>query len=505
MITLKVLGGGREVGRTCLQLNINNHHFLLDCGISPSMKGKSSLPIMPDGEIDGIFVSHAHLDHTGAIPALVRRGFKNKIFTTLPTLALLKLLWEDELSLMNREWSVEDQIWDSKDMYTALTKLAINLTYHEVYKLNSIQVNFHNAGHILGSAMIEFSINNFRVIFSGDIGTSSNHLRYWRTEDIAYPDVLICEGTYGGKNRKSREDATKELLESIKSTLERGGKVLIPVFAVGKTQEILKILKDNRNNLPSVDIFLEGMSIEALRVYEQFIIYMDDNIRRSYIFNGIDPFRWDAIKTFSSISERKEVHSSKEPCIIMAPSGMLRGGWSIWHMIRIAQSLENTIILLGHMEIGTIGHDLINNVREFRLYDMISKEEKNVKVNCEIKHIDISAHAMHSELCNYISKIKPENLILIHGDYQSLLNLSKSVEQYTKNIIIPSNGDVIEISKNQISIEENSNRDLEVPITQELSMLLPLNTKIKVKHKGNIKYLRSEDLKSILKSTMKIN
>ncbi|MDH5806136.1 MAG: MBL fold metallo-hydrolase [Candidatus Methanomethylicaceae archaeon] len=505
MISIKVLGGGREVGRTCLQLDFNNNHFLLDCGISPSMKGKASLPIMPNSEINGIFISHAHLDHTGAIPALVRQGFKNKIFMTLPTLALLKLLWEDELSLMNREWSLEDQIWDSKDMYTALTKLAVNLTYHELYKLDSIQVNFHNAGHILGSAMIEISINNFRILFSGDLGTSSNHLRYWRTEDIAYPDILICEGTYGGKNRKSREEATKELLESIKSTLERGGKVLIPIFAVGKTQEILKILKDNRNNLPNVDIYLEGMSIEALRVYEQFIIYMDDNIRRSYIFNSIDPFKWDALKTFSSILERKEIHSSKEPCIIMAPSGMLRGGWSIWHMIRIAQSLDNMIILLGHMENGTIGYDLINGIREFKLYDMIDKEEKNVKVNCEIKHIDISAHAMHSELCNYISKIKPENLILIHGDYQSLLNLSKSVEKYAKNIIIPSNGDVIEISKNQVSIEENSNKDLEVPLTQGLSIFLPQNTKIKIKHEGTIKYVKSENLKSIIKSTMKVS
>lgn len=505
MISIKVLGGGREVGRTCLQLNVDNNHFLLDCGISPSMKGKASLPMMPNGEVDGIFVSHAHLDHTGAIPALVRRGFKNKIFMTLPTLALLKLLWEDELSLMNREWPADDQIWDSKDMYTALTKLAVNLTYHEVHKLNSIQVNFHNAGHILGSAMIELSINDFRILFSGDLGTSSNHLRYWRTEDVAYPDVLICEGTYGGKNRKSREEATKELLNCIKSTLERGGKVLIPVFAVGKTQEILKILKDNRNNLPTVDIFLEGMSIEALRVYEQFIIYMDDNIRRSYIFNGVDPFKWDALKIFSSLSERKEVHSSNEPCIIMAPSGMLRGGWSVWHMIRIASSPLNTIVLLGHMESGTIGHDLMNNVREFKLYDMISKESVDVKVNCEVKHVDISAHAMHSELCNYISKIKPENLILIHGDYQSLLSLSKSVEQYAKNIAIPSNGDLIELSRDGISIEEGSDKDLEVPITQDLSIILPSNAKIKVRHRGTIKYVKSDDLKSMMKSTMKVS
>ncbi|MCS7098501.1 MAG: MBL fold metallo-hydrolase [Candidatus Methanomethyliaceae archaeon] len=502
MLKLKVLGGGREVGRTCLQLDVNGHRFLLDCGISPSLKGRSSLPISPDGEVDGIFVSHAHLDHTGAIPALVRQGFKNKIFMTLPTLALLKLLWEDELSLMKREWPPEDQIWDSKEMQFALAKLTVNLTYHEAYKLDSIQINFHNAGHILGSAMIDFSINDFRILFSGDLGTSSNHLRYWRTEDISYPDVLICEGTYGGKNRKNREDATRELLESIRCTLEQGGKVLIPVFAVGKTQEILKILKDNRNNLPNVNVYLEGMAIEALKVYEQFIIYMDDNIRRSFIFNGLNPFRWESLKIFSSLSERREIYNSKEPCIIMAPSGMLRGGWSVWHMIRISKSKDNLILLLGHMEDGTIGYSLINGLREFKLYDMITKEDVNVKVDCEVKHIDISAHAMHSELCNYISKIKPENLILIHGDYQSLLSLSESIKQYTNNIIIPSNGDVIELSSNQVII---NSKDLEIPISNELSMMLPNNMKVKIKHKGIVKYVKGEDLKSIFKSSMKVS
>ncbi|MEM3531880.1 MAG: MBL fold metallo-hydrolase, partial [Candidatus Methanomethyliaceae archaeon] len=211
MPQLKVLGGGREVGRICLQLDINQHHFLLDCGISPALRGKSALPQFANNiqHLDAVFVSHAHLDHTGAIPNLVRQGFRGRIFMTLPTLALLNLLWQDELSLMEREWSPEERLWSSKEMHTALMKLAEPTTYHEVFKLNNLKVNFHNAGHILGSTMTEFFCNGYRIVFSGDLGTSSNHLRYWRTDDLAYPDVLICEGTYGGKNRKGREEVSR--------------------------------------------------------------------------------------------------------------------------------------------------------------------------------------------------------------------------------------------------------------------------------------------------------
>ena len=288
-------------------------------------------------------------------------------------------------------------------------------------------------------------------------------------------------------------------MDSIRAMLERGGKVLLPIFAVGKTQEVLKILKDNWNKLPNVDIYLEGMSIETLRVYEQFLIYMDDKVRRGYLFNDINPFRWDALKTFRSLSERKRLHHSDKPCIIMAPSGMLRGGWSVWHMIRLAPSEKNMIGILGHMEKGTIGYDLINNVRLFRVIDMISKKEVDVKVNCQVAAFEISAHAMHTELCNYISRIKPEKLILVHGDETSLLSLADSVKQHAGKIIIPSNGDRIDLQAKYAAGE--SAKSVEVPISKDLSILLPSSTKVKIKHRGKVRYAKSEDLRSLTKNS----
>lgn len=501
MPQLRILGGGKEVGRICLQLDINQHHFLLDCGISPALKGRHALPNLNNTSVqhlDAVFLSHAHIDHSGAIPHLVKLGFRGKIFMTLPTLALVNLLWQDELSLMEREWPPEERLWTSREMHTSLMKLTEPTTYHEIFKLNSLRVNFHNAGHILGSTMTEFSFNGYRVVYSGDLGTSSNHLRYWRTDDLAFPDVLICEGTYGGKNRKGREEVSREFIEGIKGALERGGKVLIPIFAVGKTHEILKIIKDNWNKLPEVDVYLEGMSIETLRVYEQFLIYMDDHVRRGYIFNDINPFRWDALKTFKSISERKRLHLKEGPCIIMAPSGMLRGGWSVWHMIRMAPSKKNLIAILGHMEKGTIGYDLLNNVREFKLVDMITKKEVETKVNCEVKSFEISAHAMHNELCNYISRIKPEKLILVHGDEEALLSLANSVKQYAGEIMIPSNGDKIDLQA-KYTVPE-TNKSVEIPLSQDLKILLPPSIQVKIKHKGKIRYAKSEDIRSLVKN-----
>jgi len=500
MPQLRVLGGGREVGRSCLQLDVNGHHFLLDCGIDPAAEGRASMPDLSQTSIehlDGVFVSHAHLDHTGAIPELVRHGFNGKVYMTLPTLALLNLLWQDELSIMEREWSSDQRLWSSKEMHKILMRLAVPTTYHEVFKLNSLRVNFHNAGHILGSTMTEISNTNYRIVYSGDLGTSSNHLRYWRTDDLVNPDVLICEGTYGDKNRRSRAETEKEFLSAIKVALEGGGKVLIPAFSVGKTHELLKILKDNWNGLPNVDVYLEGMAIETLRVYEQFLIYMDDKVRRAFLFNNINPFRWGALRTFKGLTERKQLHRKDDPCIIIAPSGMLRGGWSVWHMMRMASSERNLIALCGHMEEGTTGADLLNGRRDFLLRDMISRDVLGVHVGCNIAHFDLSGHAMHNELCNYISKLKPELLVLVHGDESSLIALADSVKQYAGRVVIPSNGERIDLL--QPAVLQESDHDVEIPLAQTTSLIMNKDASLKVRHMGREKYMRAADLRSLVR------
>ncbi|MDD1764647.1 MAG: hypothetical protein LUQ46_01370, partial [Candidatus Methanomethyliaceae archaeon] len=312
-----------------------------------------------------------------------------------------------------------------------------------------------------------------------------------------YPEVLICEGTYGGKNRKSRDEVAKDFLESIRVTLEEGGKVLVPMFAVGKTQELLKILKDGWNKLPNVDVYLEGMSIDTLRVYEQFLIYMDDHVRRGYLFNNINPFRWDALRLFHSISERKRIYAGDKPCIIMAPSGMLRGGWSVWHLIRMALSEKNLVAICGHMEKGTTGYDLIEGRREFQLSDMLTRELFDVNVRCKVSSFDISAHAMHNELCNYISKIKPGLLVLVHGEEASLNSLADSVRQHAGKIIIPANGDRIDLEHPPPPVE--SERNVEVQISQNTALVLPRTASFRVKHMKKDRYMRAEDLRSLVK------
>lgn len=500
MANLKVLGGGREVGKSCIQLELDQHRFLIDCGIDPASSGRASLPDLSGMRLeglDGIFVSHAHLDHTGGIPNLVRHGFNSPIYMTLPTLALLNLLWQDELSIMEREWPKEERIWSSKEMHRVMMKLVVPTTYHEIFKIGTVTANFHNAGHILGSTITELTHDGLRVVFSGDLGTSSNHLRYWRTEDFAYPDVLVCEGTYGGVNRKGREEVQRELLEGIRITLEEDGKVLIPMFAVGKTQEILKILKDGWNKLPDVDVYLEGMSIETLRVYEQFLIYMDDKVRRAFLFNGINPFRWGALRLFRSLAERKQLHSSSKPCIIMAPSGMLRGGWSVWHLMKMAHQKNNMVAICGHMEEGTPGYELIKGRRDLVLTDMISKVRQNVKVQCSVNHFELSAHAMHNELCSFISKVKPECLILVHGEPEALEALSESVKQHAGSIVIPANGERVDL-KNPVATTRQSNDGVvEVPISGSTSIMLQRGSSVRVRHMGRERFMKADDLRSL--------
>ncbi len=499
MAKLTVLGSGREVGRSCLQLDIEGKRLLLDCGIQAGQFGRSSLPLIHEelaSSIDAVLVTHAHLDHSAALPRLLKMGFKGRIFMTLPTLALANLLWQDELSLMEREWPPEERLWSSQEMSLTLSNTTAT-TYHEEFQFNSLHFNFHNAGHILGSAMIEVKTPSFRLVYTGDLGSKSNHLRYWRASDIAYPDVLILESTYGGVNRRSRGDLEREFVEKVKTVLESGGKVLIPVFSVGKAQELLKLLKDRWRSFPKVKVILEGMAANALKIYEQFLIYMDEGVRRAFLFNAVNPFKWEDLTFLTTLGERRRLVETKEPAIILAPSGMLRGGWSLWYFLHLAQSPENMVVLVGFMAEGTIGHALLNGERRFKVKDMISGEERDVNVKAQIYHFELSTHAMHSELCNFVAQMKPEKLVLVHGTLESALKLASSVEDYAGEVLIPENGAQLDLEHRRV--EFTLPAKVEIPVSDKIAVVFPRGFPLLVKFNNKEKFLKAEDLYSLLK------
>jgi len=444
-----VLGSGREVGRACLVIRGESASLMLDCGVHPTATGLNAAPrleFIDVRSIANVVLTHAHLDHSGAVPRLLRLGFKGEVLTTLPTAALVGMMWRDQLSIMRREWPEDSMLWDLREMNIVLARHVKYVTYEEEVRLPSgARLVLHDAGHILGSSLVELEVDGLRIGYTGDLGTSSNHLRYWDPSPLKGVDVLFCESTYGGVERKGREALERGLVDVVRSILEGGGKVLIPATSVGKAQEILLALKRHEAELPDAPVVLDGMAFRATRIYSQFIMYMDDSIKRALIINGQDPFEWERLLQPKTLRSRRELVEGKDPCIFIAPSGMLKGGWSQWYLAKLAPSPENAVVICGYVDPQTPASELVAGAREVEVLDLVTRERVRVQVNCRVHHLEISRHAMHSELCKFIATVKPETLVLLHGEKENIDKLASSISSYAKRIEVLENGSTIDL------------------------------------------------------------
>jgi len=444
-----VLGSGREVGRACVVVKGESASLMLDCGVHPTATGLDATPkldLVDVGSIDNVVLTHAHLDHGGALPRLLRIGFRGRVVTTLPTAALVGMMWRDQLSIMKREWPEGSRLWDSKEMNLTLARHIKYVTYEEELKLpGGARLVLHDAGHILGSSLVELEIDGLRIGYTGDLGTSSNHLQYWDASPLRGVDALLCESTYGGVERKGREALERELVDAVRSTLEGRGKVLIPAMSVGKAQEVLLALKRHEAKLPDAPVVLDGMAFRATKIYSYFIMYMSDSIKRALIINGQDPFEWERLLEPKTLRKRRELVEGKEPCVFVAPSGMLKGGWSQWYLAKLAPSPENAVVVCGYVDPQTPASELVSGAKEVEVVDFVVQERIKVKVNCKVYHLEISRHAMHSELCKFIAAVKPETLVLLHGERRNIDKLMDSVGGYAKRIEVPENGSTIDL------------------------------------------------------------
>ena len=444
-----VLGSGREVGRTCVVIKGESASLMLDCGMHPTATGLEAIPrldLVDVGSIDNVVLTHAHLDHSGAVPRILKLGFRGKVITTLPTAALVGMMWRDQLSIMKREWPEHSRLWDLKEMNLVLAKHIKYVTYEEEVTLSGgARLALHDAGHILGSSFVELEIDGLRIGYTGDLGTSSNHLQYWDATPLKGVDVLFCESTYGGVERRGREALERELVDAVRSTLEGGGKVLIPAMSVGKAQEILLALKRHETKLPDAPVVLDGMAFRATRIYSQFIMYMSDSIKRALIINGQDPFDWERLLQPRTLRRRRELVESKDPCIFVAPSGMLKGGWSQWYLAKLAPSPENAVVVCGYVDPQTPASELVSGAKEVEILDFVARGRVKVRVNCKVYHVEISRHAMHSELCKFIATVKPETLVLLHGEKENINKLIDSIGGYAERVEVPENGSTIDL------------------------------------------------------------
>jgi len=437
MIT--ILGSGRQVGRSAILLKTSESKILLDCGYSPS--GSRNLEMMPRfdmmedlvSELDAIVITHAHLDHMGMVPYLFKYGYRGPVYCTEPTLPLMLMQQLDFINVVGKEGAFAP--YSENDVRLAVQH-AVPLKYGVVTNITpDVRITFYNAGHILGSAIIHLHIGEgfHNIIYTGDFKFENSRTLDASVYRFPRAETLIMESTYGATPVPfTRQESERTLAEYIKRTLENGGKVLIPVPAVGRAQEIMLVLNHlfTSGEIPEVPVFLDGLVVEATAIHAAYPDYLGKEIR-----NRIDElgnvFMSEYFTPIRSVQHRDEVLNMREPVIIMATSGMLEGGPILTYLKEFAPDDRNILIFVSYQVEGTLGRKLLKGVREFHLVgeggktDLVSVKLKIVKVD------GFSGHSSRQQLLGYLKAFqpKPRNLILVHGEYEAVMSLARSASK----------------------------------------------------------------------------
>lgn len=400
---IKFYGGAGEVGRSCIYLEDGAHNMLLDCGIK--LGAQTEYPLIPKEEllkIKDIYITHAHLDHSGYLPHVNSEGAKPRIFGTKPTRDLAGVLLSDYRRIHKGD------IFKQKDVDSVLQNMKI--VEFEGSTKSEFDFNIYNAGHILGSSMIRINQNG-GLLYSGDIC-----MRKTRTlepcEKGVPAETLIVESTYGGKEDiiPSFKESYQKLIASINETIKEGGWVIIPCFAVGRAQEILLTLDDYMRSgvLSSVKIYVDGMITKAMRIYRHNAIYANDDIKKRILMSEDDPFK-SVMFHQPKTKTREDVFN--EPGIIVSTSGMLSGGPALIYLKRMASDPKNKIIFVGYQAEGTLGRKIVNGERKITLGD------SEIEMKMKVDEVRISGHADYNELLQFIKSVKGlKRIFLVHGE-----------------------------------------------------------------------------------------
>jgi len=447
------LGGARQVGRSCFLLQTPESNVLLDCGINTAASGTDRFPDFRAAKLeierlDAVIISHAHLDHSGFLPYLYKYNYQGPVYCTEPTRDLMTLLLLDAVEIGEKE--ERELPYSSKEIQKML-KHIVPLEYQEVADITpDMRITLYDAGHILGSSMIHLHMGEglHNLVYSGDIKFGDTRLLEAANFEFPRAETLIMESTYGGRYdiQPHRRDAEKLLLDIIKETVERKGKVLIPVFSVGRSQEVMIVLENYvRYEELKVPVYLDGMIWEATAIHTLYPEYLKKNIRHR-IFNGLNPF---LAETFHRVKhkERQEIIASEEPCVILATSGMMTGGPSVEYFKNFAEDAKNTLVFVGYQAEGSMGRRIQNGMSEMTI-------EKNgrtaaLKINMSVRTVDgFSGHADRRQLLGYAKKIhpKPKRALIVHGEEKKSANLAATLnEMFGFDATSPQNLDTIRL------------------------------------------------------------
>ncbi len=429
------LGGYREVGRSAHLLTTQNSKVLIDCGIGP---GSDRTPffnapeLLPLDSLDAVVVTHAHLDHCGLVPVLLKYGYKGPIYCTAPTRDLMTLMLLDAIKVVNQE--ARRGLYDSSHVRELVTR-TVPLRWGETTDIApDIRLTLHNAGHILGSSICHFHLGegDHNLAYSGDIKFERSWLFNPATNRFPRLETLVLESTYGGYRdiQPSRQQATEEFTHLANQIVSRGGKLIVPVFAVGRSQEVMLALEEKMRDgkIPKVPVYLDGMIFEATAIHTAYPEFLNSQLRTQIFQQGDNPFLADVFRRVDSGQMRSSILDSRDPCIVLATSGMMSGGPVMEYFRAWAPDEKNGLLFVGYQADGTFGRRLQRGVSEASFLD--GPRQSAVPVRLEIATIEgFSGHSDRAQLMNYVASLdpRPQRILLNHGEESKTVDLCSSL------------------------------------------------------------------------------
>ncbi|GLH01328.1 hypothetical protein R5R35_007001 [Gryllus longicercus] len=422
LLLIRPLGAGQEVGRSCIMLEFKGKKIMLDCGIHPGLSGMDALPfvdLVEADEIDLLLISHFHLDHCGALPwFLLKTSFKGRCFMTHATKAIYRWLLSDYIKVSNI--ATEQMLYTEADLEASMDKIE-TINFHEEKDVFGIKFWAYIAGHVLGAAMFMIEIAGVKILYTGDFSRQEDrHLMAAEIPNI-HPDVLITESTYGTHIHEKREEREGRFTALVHDIVNRGGRCLIPVFALGRAQELLLILEEYWSQHPELhDIpiyYASSLAKKCMAVYQTYINAMNDKIRRQIAINN-NPFVFQHISNLKGIDHFEDIG----PCVVMASPGMMQSGLSRELFESWCTDSKNGVIIAGYCVEGTLAKTILSEPEE-----ITTMSGQKLPLKMSVDYISFSAHTDYQQTSEFIRILKPPHVVLVHGEQNEMSRLKAAL------------------------------------------------------------------------------
>ena len=429
------LGGCRQVGRSCFLLQTEESNILLDAGINPAAESGTpenfpylNAPELDLKQLDAVVLSHAHMDHCGMVPYLYKMGYDGPLYCTEPTRDMMIMLTLDYIGLAHSQNNSAP--YDSSAIKKAV-KRTITPDYGEVTDIApDMRLTLENAGHIIGSSLCHIHVGEglHNLLYTGDYNYDNTEMLREASTDFQRVETMITESTYGGRDdeQTDRDEANKKFLSKVKQTLNKGGKVIVPAFAVGRSQEVLGLLADEmERDYFDYPVFIDGMIRDANALHSAYPEFLSKKVQKKIFEEDKNPFLQDNIETIGSHNERKEVFE-EGPCIILTTSGSITGGPVLSYLEQEADNPDNALIFVGYQFAGSLGREIQNGADEVEI------NGEKVEVNLDVNSVSgFSAHSDREQIIDFAKDLRstPNRIFTNHGEEKKCYSLASALHK----------------------------------------------------------------------------